>query len=296
LLNAHTNRLVHNHVMTTPPVRRTRRRGCFIGCAALLLVCVAMLVPPFLEARRVQITHPVVHLAGLPPAFAGLRVALLTDIHRGPFLSAHRVRRLVELTNAQHPDLIALAGDYVHRNKKYIPSVWAELAHLHAPLGVYAVLGNHDYWESGPLSVAAIARTHITNLTNRNHRLERDGQTLYIAGVDDAWAGKPDLAAAMQGLGPDDMALVICHNPDYIEAAHDPRAKLWLAGHTHGGQVCYRAGRPLVHPSKCELRYLGGLAQCDGMQIYVSRGTGTVTPPIRWNCPPELPIIELQPL
>jgi len=243
----------------------------------------------------VRITHPVVRLAGLPPEFAGLRIALLTDIHRGPFLSAHRVRRIVALTNEQHPDIVALAGDYVHRNKKYIPSVWAELAHLHAPLGVYAVLGNHDYWESGPLSFAAMAHAHITNLTNRHVRLERHGQTLVMAGVDDAWAGRPDLAEALAGMNGHDLAIVLCHNPDYIEQAHDPRAKLWLAGHTHGGQVCLPNGRPLVHPSKCELRYIAGLTQCQGMQIYISRGVGTVTPPLRWNCPPELPIIELQP-
>ena len=280
-----------NHIAN----RRPRRRGCALGCGAILALCAAILVPPFLEARRVEITHPVVCIPGLPPAFAGVRIALLTDIHRGPFLSAHRVGRLVALTNAQHPDLIALGGDYVHRSKKYIPSVWAELAHLHAPLGVYAVLGNHDYWESGPLSFAAMAQTHIVNLTNRNHRLERDGQALYIAGVDDSWAGHPHLPEALAGMGPHDVAIVICHNPDYIEQAHDPRARLWLSGHTHGGQICLRKGHPIIHASKCELRYLAGLTQYDGMQIYISHGTGTVTPPLRWNCPPELPIIELQP-
>jgi uncharacterized protein len=274
--------------------RRRRRRGCCLGCSAILVLCVAILVPPFLEARRVEITHPVVTVRGLPPAFSGLRIALLADIHRGPFFSAHRVRRIVNLTNAQHPDLIALAGDYVHRNKRYIPSVWAELAHLHAPLGVYAVLGNHDYWESGPLSFAGMHQAHIINLTNANHRLERDGQVVYLAGVDDLWAGKPDLAEAMKGVGPHDTAVLLCHNPDYIEQAHDPRAKLWLAGHTHGGQVCLSPGRPFVHASRCKLRYLGGLAECDDIQIYVSHGVGTVTPPLRWNCPAELPIIELR--
>lgn len=242
-----------------------------------------------------EVTHPVLYIPNLPPAFAGLRIALLTDIHRGPFMSESRVRHFVSLTNQARPDVVTLTGDYIHRSKSYIPSVWAQLAKLRAPLGVYAVLGNHDYWESGPLSVAAMAQAKITNLTNRNVVFERDGQKLFLAGVDDLWAGKPDLAAALAGMGPHDTAVVLCHNPDYIERVSDPRAKLWLSGHTHGGQVCLVPNRPIVHPSKCGLRYLGGLASCEGMQIYISRGLGTVSPPVRWNCPAELPILELQP-
>jgi uncharacterized protein len=247
------------------------------------------------EARVVEVTHPLIHIPGLPPAFDGLRLALLTDIHRGPFMSRKRVGRLVKLTNDQQPDVIALTGDYAHRNKRYIPSVWAELAALRAPLGVYAVLGNHDYWESVEMSLAGMARAGIANLTNRSVPLERDGQRLFIAGVDDMWAGQPNLAAALSGLGPDDTAILLCHNPDYVEQATDPRAKLWLAGHTHGGQVCLVPGRPLVHPSSCGLRYIAGLKSCGQTQIYISRGLGTVNPPVRWRCPAELPVIELQP-
>ena len=146
------------------------------------------------------------------------------------------------------------------------------------------------------MSVAAMATAGIANLTNRNVAIERGGQQLFIAGVDDLWAGKPDLKAALQGMGPDDVAVLLCHNPDYIEQASDPRARLWLSGHTHGGQVCLLPTRPLVHPSKCGLRYLAGLRRYGATQIYISRGLGTVTPPLRWNCPAELPVIELQPL
>lgn len=127
----------------------------------VLLLAAALLAPSVREARTVEVTHPVVYIPGLPPAFAGLRVALLTDLHRGPFMSRRRLARVVERANEQHPDLVALTGDYVHRNNCYIASVWAELAHLRAPLGVYAVLGNHDYWESAPLSRAAMGRAGI---------------------------------------------------------------------------------------------------------------------------------------
>jgi uncharacterized protein len=261
-----------------------------------LLLPPLLLVGPVREAYQVDISHPIVTIPGLPHAFGGLKVAVLADVHRGPFMSERRVGAIVAQTNAQHPDVIVLVGDYVHRGgNRYIPSVWGAFAALKAPLGVYAILGNHDYWEGGPQSLAAMARANITDVTNRNVSVERGGEKLFLAGVDDLWAGKPDLQAAMKGLGHSDTALLLCHNPDYIERVSDPRAKLWLSGHTHGGQVCLRPNRPLVHPSKCGLRYIGGLRRCQQTQIYVSRGLGTVTPPIRMNCPPELPIIELQP-
>lgn len=242
-----------------------------------------------------EFTHSVVRIQGLPTEFAGLRIALLADVHRGPFMSASRVGKMVRRVNEQRPDVIAMAGDYVHRSPAYIPSVWKEFSHLRAPLGVYAVLGNHDYWEDGDLSLQQMEHAGITSVINRNVPLERDGERIFISGVDDDWAGKPDLQAALDGVEPDEVAVVICHNPDYIEQETDSRARLWLSGHTHGGQVCLPTGRPLIHPSKCGLRYIAGLATCEGMQIYISRGVGTVTPPWRWNCPAEIPIIELQP-
>lgn len=275
-----------------PPVRVPRRYHW-----ALLLI-----LPPLLfvaaanrEARRVEITHPVIHIPGLPQQFAGLKIAVLADVHRGPFLSQARVREVVARTNEQRPDVIALVGDYTHRSGVYIPQVWAGFAELKAPLGVYAVPGNHDHWDGLAATFAGMRQAGIVNLTNTSHPLERGGQRLFLAGVDDAWAGQPDLRAALQALGPHDLAILLCHNPDYIEKARDPRAKLWLSGHTHGGQVCLVPNRPLLHPSRCGLRYIAGLRAFGQSQIYISRGIGTVTPPLRWNCPAELPIIELQP-
>lgn len=274
--------------------RRLRRRRP-LALAAYVLLPVLLVGPPVREARRLEITHPVVHVQGLPPAFSALRIALITDVHRGPFMSAARVRQMVDAVNAEQPDVIALTGDYIHRSRSYIPSAWQELSRLRAPLGVYAVLGNHDYWESGELSVAAMQRAGISNLTNAHVTLRRGGERLFVAGVDDAWAGNPSLEQALGSIPGDGVALVLSHNPDYIERASDRRARLWLSGHTHGGQVCLPGGRPIVHSSRCGGRYVAGLAACGAAQIYVSRGVGTVTPPVRWNCPAEVPILELQP-
>lgn len=276
--------------------RRFRPGGCRCCGCLLLLLPLLFALALWWEARPLHLTHSVIEIPGLPEEFNGFRIAFLADVHRGPFMSEQRIGNVVMSVNKARPDVIGLGGDYVHRSKRYIPSVWRELGALRAPLGVYGVLGNHDYWESRDLSLKAMAQAGVVNLTNRNVTLERGGKRIFIAGVDDFWAGKPDLEAALKGVPEDGVAIVLCHNPDYIEEQTDLRAKLWLSGHTHGGQVCMPSGRPFIHPSKCGLRYIAGLATCEGMQIYVSRGVGTVTPPWRLNCPAEVPIIELRAL
>jgi len=273
--------------------RRFRPSGCRC-CGWLLLLPLLFALALWWEARPVHLTHPVIEIPGLPEEFNGFRIAFLADIHRGPFMSEQRVGDVVMSVNKARPDVIGLGGDYVHRSKRYIPSVWRELGALRAHSGVYAVLGNHDYWESEELTVNAMTHAGVVNLTNRNVPLERGGKRIFIAGVDDVWAGKPDLTAALKGVPEGGVAIVLCHNPDYIEEQTDLRAKLWLSGHTHGGQVCLPGGRPIIHPSKCGLRYIAGHTTCEGMQIYVSRGVGTVTPPWRLNCPAEVPVIELR--
>lgn len=281
-----------SNTISTSGNRRRLRGYRGLGLMALLPMVFGSYM--WLEARPVHITESVVEIPGLPEEFNGFRIAFLADIHRGPFMSEKRIADIVMSVNKARPDVIGLGGDYVHRSKNYIPSVWRELGALRAHHGVYAVMGNHDYWESEALSLNSMKRAGIIHLDNRNVPLERGGKRIFIAGVDDMWAGKPDLDAALKDIPEDGAAIVLCHNPDFIEEKTDVRAKLWLSGHTHGGQVCMPSGRPFIHPSKCGLRYIAGLATCEGMQIYISRGVGTVTPPWRLNCPAEVPIITLK--
>jgi predicted MPP superfamily phosphohydrolase len=243
----------------------------------------------------IEVTRPEVAVEGLPPAFAGLRIAVLTDIHHGPFLSRQRLERIVRVTNAQHPDLTLILGDIAHRGARRIAPAWEELGRLHAPLGVYGVLGNHDVWEGADATREAMARAGIADMTERAEPLVRGEERLYLVGLGDLWAEPSDLARAMSGVGEGDVALVMTHNPDAFELQHDPRAKLWMAGHTHGGQVVMPwLFRPYVS-SRYGQKYRAGLVHREGSQIYISRGLGCVTPPVRVNCRPELPVIELRP-
>jgi uncharacterized protein len=246
------------------------------------------------EAGSVRIERPTITLPHLPAAFHGLRVAFLTDLHHGPFVGLDYVASVVRTTLALGPDLVLLGGDYISKAAKYAGPCFDVLAGLRAPLGVFGVLGNHDYWH-GPAEVkAGFAAAGIGELTNAGVWLERGGGRLRLAGVDDLWCGKPDTRPAVGDATPADPCLLVSHNPDIAEKLRDSRVGLVLSGHTHGGQVYIPGyGAPIV-PSRYGQKYLRGLVQSPATQVYVSRGLGTVTPPMRYNCPPELTLITLK--
>lgn len=245
------------------------------------------------EAGSVRIERPTVALPHLPAAFDGLRVAFLTDIHHGPYIGLDYVASLVRTTLALAPDLILLGGDYVSKEPKYVGPCFEVLAGLAAPLGVFGVLGNHDYWHGLGESHAGFRAAGIGELTNGGVWLERGTNRLRLAGVDDLWGGRPNLVAALGDATPTDACLLVSHNPDYVETLRDSRVGLVLSGHTHGGQVYVPGyGAPIV-PSRYGQKYLHGLVQGPAARVYVSRGLGTVTPPMRFNSPPELTLLTL---
>jgi predicted MPP superfamily phosphohydrolase len=245
------------------------------------------------EAGSVRIERPTLALPHLPAAFQNLRVAFLTDIHHGPFISLDYVASIVRTTLALAPDLILLGGDYVSQEAKYITPCFEVLAGLKAPLGVFGVLGNHDHRQGLAETQAAFESAGIGELTNRGVWLERGSQRIRLGGVDDLWYGQPDPRPAVGDATPEDGCLVVSHNPDFAEKLRDSRVGLVLSGHTHGGQVYVPGyGAPIV-PSRYGQKYLQGRVQAPATQVYVSRGLGTVTPPLRYNCRPELTLITL---
>jgi len=250
-------------------------------------------VYPFLEAKWCRVVRQTIAVPNLPPPFRGTTVALLADVHHGPFVPLAYIRHVVGLTNALKPDLIALAGDYVHRSETYIAPGIAELGKLTAPLGRFAVRGNHDNWESPCLSQAALVEAKLAELNNTGVWLQRRGARLRICGVGDLWTDRQDLGAALGDATVDDAVLLLSHNPDFVEAIRDRRVGLVLSGHTHGGQVLVPGfGAPIV-PSKYGQKYLYGLVQGPTCRVFVTRGVGTITPPVRFLCRPEVVLITL---
>ncbi len=277
--------------LTTPPARRWPWIVGGIAGAAAATVAYATLVEP----RWLERTRPRIHIRRLPRALEGLRIALLTDMHAGSARSLRRVRTAVRLALESRPDLIALAGDFAADDQPDFERIFEALAPLDAPLGVYAVPGNHDYnvgiarWRQG-------LRRHprIRDLTNRAVRLDVAGARLCIAGVDDFYRGTPRLDF-LPPPGTRDLTILLAHGPDQAERLRraDDAVDLVLSGHTHGGQVQLPfVGAPVNSAEHPEL-YEEGLRRRPWTQVYTSRGIGTTGLPIRFLARPEVSILEL---
>lgn len=261
--------------------------------AAVLTAPIAATCYGFAEAGALQIARVRHRLPNLPPNFDGLRIAFLTDLHHGPYVNLEYVRTVVRTTQALQPDLILLGGDYSLREAKYIGPAFEVLAGLAAPLGVYGVLGNHDYWHGLRETKDGMKAAGITELTNAGLWFSRGTQRLRLGGVDDLWEGRPNVQDALGDATATDATLLVSHNPDYAETLLDRRVGLMLSGHTHGGQA---QGFGLVNPftpSRYGNKYASGLVEAPAVTVYVSRGLGLSGLPVRFNCTPELTLLTL---
>jgi predicted MPP superfamily phosphohydrolase len=278
-----------------PDAKQTMTRRKFLKRTGLAALGGALGVAyPFIEAKWLGVNRVTLTVRNLPAAFKGKTVAFLTDLHHGPYVPLPFIRHAVDMANALKPDLIALGGDYPHRGLAYVAPCIQELGRLRAPLGVYAVLGNHDHYDGiQPHVSAELRRAGIPELTNRGQWIEADGARLWLCGVGDYWQDTQNLPAALGCSTMSDAVILLSHNPDYVEEIHDPRVGLVLAGHTHGGQVDLPIiGAPVV-PSIYGQKYVHGLVQGPVAQVFVSRGIGTITPPVRLFCKPEVVLATL---
>jgi predicted MPP superfamily phosphohydrolase len=256
-------------------------------------------VYPFLEAKWCRVVRRTIPVPGLPLAFRGTTVALLADIHHGPFVPIAYVRHVVAMAKALRPDVVALVGDYVHRHDSYIGPAIESLGALKAPLGQFAVRGNHDNRDYHgnrnfqAQSRVALAEAKVTDLTNTGAWLQRGYSRLRVCGVGDLWTDHQDLDTALGDATENDATILLSHNPDFVETIRDRRVRLVLSGHTHGGQVIVPGyGAPVV-PSQYGQKYLYGLVQAPCCQVFITRGAGTISPPVRFLCRPEVVLITL---
>lgn len=243
----------------------------------------------FSAPGRLDFTQLHIAIPDLPPAFEGYKLLHLSDFHFGPTTGHRTIKRALSDAQAFRPDVIVISGDFV--------SYWVDpdelvpaLRQLSAPDGVWAVLGNHDYWTDSVAVRQALAEGGVRELRNTHVFLRRDGEALALAGVDDVWEGHHDLDSALAGI-PDHMPVILlAHEPDFAdEAATDRRVRLQLSGHTHGGIVRVPGlDYPLLtHYLPHGQKYTAGLYRINGMQLYTSRGVGSVLIP-RLFCTPEI--------
>lgn len=252
--------------------------------------------PRRLVVERVSIASPGWH--GAP-----LRIVALGDIHvAGPHMSPARARDVVAEVDALAPDLVVLLGDYVHGHERLAASDEGRrravtegitaLGGLRAPLGVVAVLGNHDVWYDREHVERALRDASITVLVNAHTVIDRGGAPLVIAGLDDATTGSPDYALALRGAPEAADVIVLTHSPDPF-ATSPPGVALTLAAHTHCGQVYVPfVGRAVV-PSAFGQRFACGLVRERDQALYVTAGLGTSILPVRFLTPPEISLLTL---
>ncbi|HSS19734.1 MAG TPA: metallophosphoesterase [Pyrinomonadaceae bacterium] len=285
--------------MSTPIRWKERRRVASAGAKrpqtplrALALNLTEAARSALTEPFRLTVEHQKIHLRRLPPALDGFRIVQLSDVHHSPFTSREQIERAVETANNLKPDLVALTGDYVSKERAYAAPCAELLGNLEARYGVYAVLGNHDHWTDAALITDLFRAEGITVLVNQGMRFENNDAAFWLAGVDDTMVGLEDLSLALAGSSEDEFKLLLAHNPIILRRAARAGVDLVLSGHTHGGQVSLRSERSAS--GRPRRRLLKGLARQGETQIYVTRGLGTVVLPVRFGCPPEVSLLELR--
>ena len=233
------------------------------------------------------------------PELRGLRIAVISDLHAGgPYIDIAKVDQVVAMTNAARPDLILLTGDYLRSTLvggHLIPmrAIAAHLKGLHAPLGVYAVLGNHDRARGAERIGGALRESGIPDLENAHVRLPAPRQNITLVGIGDWASHGTDLDESFaQVQGP---ALCFTHSPDVFPHL-TPTCAITIAGHTHGGQVVLPfLGRPAVREaSRYGQRYAIGIVREEGKTLFVSSGIGTSWLSLRFGVPPEISLLTLR--
>lgn len=275
-------------------------RRSAVGLAAL--AGIGLSVEGFLREPR----HPVaeridVRLTRLPEAFQGFRIAQITDIHFGPYMGQAGLERAIRLAQEFHPDLVTLTGDFVshplgQRNglagaKHAEPC--ADVFARWTGVPIIAVLGNHDHWNNARVVAGALAERGIRVLRNQAEVIERSGQRMWVAGIDDALEGQADLARSLAQIPHADTTVLLAHEPDFADYATKFPVDLQLSGHSHGGQVRLPGIGPIILPAMAH-KYHTGLNRVGRLQVYTSRGVGVINPPVRLNCRPEVSLITLR--
>ncbi len=257
----------------------------------------------FYGRLNLQVSKPRIRLARLPKAFEGFRIAQLSDIHIGPFMTEEQIRQYADITNSLKPDLIVLTGDFVTFDPSTEQALVRALSGLRAPFGVFGTLGNHDFWSGVQESLPRLfAQAGIRILRYERSPLQLHGEKLNLIGVDfeslhrfgpSGLVVHRYLEDARPLIAPDAVNILLTHNPDTFDRAAELGIDLSLAGHTHGGQLALEFISPQLAPSRLVTPYVSGWFEKPGGQLYVNRGIGTIGVPMRVGAPPEITVFEL---
>ena len=264
-----------------------------IGVSFLIILIVYSF---FKEPFDIRLEHKTISLKKLPMNFEGLKIIQISDLHSKKF--SKKEKRILEIISQQKADFLFITGDInearvskINSNSKF----WEELGKTNFGR-TYAVFGNHLYEDKkiGPIALKSILeKSGIKVLDNENIKLEREGEYIWLLGVNDIQTNHHNLPKALQGVDNFSIRILLSHTPEIIDDLKTGDADLILAGHTHGGQVKIPGIRASWIPTKYHGKYARGLFKVKGAYMYVNRGIGNKKLPMRFNSRPEITLIKL---
>jgi len=296
---------LHNEVRRPPGpaqwgrVPRWPKRLRVAFAAIILFLAGAAFWGFLIEPGRLVVHEQTIQIDNWPPQLDGLRIAVLSDLHvDNRFITEKKLRTIVARTNQLQPDLIVILGDYIagagRTTERVEPEVFGPiLKDFHAPLGVYSVLGNHDWWYSGAKVRRALEQNGIKVLENETAKVDARGTSFWLAGLADLWTRPQRIADTVAAVPEGQPLIALTHNPDIFPSVPQ-RVQLVLAGHTHGGQVRFPIIGPVISSSEYGDRWVQGHVFENNHHLFVTTGIGTSIVPVRFGLPPEIVILTLK--
>jgi predicted MPP superfamily phosphohydrolase len=276
--------------------RRWKRLRIALVAILLLIFCVVGWTF-FIGPNRLVIREETLAIERWPSSLSNLKIAVLSDIHAGgSFIDERKLRQIVERTNQLQPDLIVICGDYISGGRSHHemdPEKFAPLLKdFRAPLGVYSVLGNHDWWFDGERVRRALEANGIKVLENEVATVETRGTSFWLVGLADLWTRPQRVETTIANVPAGVPLIAITHNPDIFPQLPQG-VSLLLAGHTHGGQVRLPLIGTIVSVSRFGERYVSGHIVENGRHLFVTTGIGTSIYPVRFGVPPEIVLLTI---
>lgn len=241
--------------------------------------------------RQVELLEHRITVADWPTGGAELRIGYASDLHAGPTTHPGLIARAVDRLVEARPDVLLLGGDLVFLRARYIDELAAELTRVPAPLGRFAVLGNHDLWADHRYIEKRLAQAGVRVLVNEAVTLPAPFAHAAVCGLDEPWSGKPDAEATFATAAPH--RILLMHAPSGLLLTGKRRFAVAMCGHTHGGHIALPGGIPIVIPGRLSRQYPHGRFDLPEGPLIVSRGVGHVELPLRMFAPSDVLLVQL---
>ncbi|MGD9581737.1 MAG: metallophosphoesterase [Vampirovibrionia bacterium] len=278
---------------------KTTRKNClnYFIIGILFIFTLVVLEPAVIayEPYRIKVDKVDVDIPDLPSKFEGFTIVQVSDLHRSKVVKRPYIEQMIAMIKNLHPDAIVITGDLAN-NLLYLSDVVKTLDTLSAPYGVFVVLGNWEHYYGVNESIEVIKKSKLRLLFDKVVYLKKGDQKICLAGVSDDGGRGTTLKETYKKVDDKYVKILLAHNPYIVVNRHksNRRIDLILSGHTHGGQVVLPFWGPIVVPRAFNKKYPSGMFYFDDSKLYVNRGIGAVTFPMRVNCPPEITLFTLK--